>query len=255
MKDTVLLADIGNTSLDLCLYQNEILFPCKISKDQPELLKKKIGEYLEKKPFSFALISSVNHEARDTLTTLLEEKKIPYEAVNPEMMDTYNEIHHIKVDNTSFLGSDLYCDILAYPAPCIIIDLGTVGKILFLDKNKVFHGAAIFPDIKQFASLMHQDTDLLGEYDLLKNPPVVSLKTKECISSGIINGISGLIVSMTKRIKKDYNAKESEVYLTGGNSTLVKDILPYFEMEDFHYDPYLPLRGLSKLIPVAKKEK
>ncbi len=248
MKETYLIADIGNTTIDLALYDGLGIEKVKISHQNQNQIKEQLIKWKEDNIQS-CLISSVNQDGYKNLILCLNEQEIPFEDITPEKMAEFASDHGYTVTNTSYLGADLFCDIIASEeVPQIIIDLGTVGKILYLDRDKIFHGCSIFPGIKRIPEMMSLSTDLLDEYGLSKNPPLVSLKTEECVSSGAINGIACLIISMVKQIKKKYDAFDSQVILTGGDSHFVKDLLTEFGLEDVIYDPDLSMKGLIRLL-------
>lgn len=251
---TSLLIDIGNTSFDIAMYDIKIISTKKISlKNDCEL-----EDYIKnnQNDISFCMISSVNHQGLNLLVKILNQYKIPYETITPEIMDDFCLKYNYKVTNTSYLGADLFCDIIAIDtSPIIVIDLGTVGKILFLDENKVFHGAAIFPDIEQYAKIMDASTDLLKEYALKENPPIVSLKTDECISSGALNGMSCLILGMIEKIKKEYHLNnDCHIYLTGGCSRYIKSNLINEESHQIIYEPDLCLKGIQRIFNERKRK-
>lgn len=251
MKNTSLLCDIGNTSIDFGIFEEEIKFHKKIvSKDIAA-----IHDFLDEihSQVSFCLISSVNRTTTQTLVSLLDMYHLSYQLINPILMKDYAINNQYIITNTNYLGSDLYCDVIAVKkSPSIIIDLGTVGKVLFLDKEKNFKGAAIFPDIEQFPKMMDASTDLLKDYALDKKPPIVSLKTEECISSGAIHGMCGLLNGYISQIKKTYSLSKTDIYLTGGSAFYVKDILPQYGVKDLIYDDVLCLRGIGTLLQFIK---
>lgn len=245
MKDRFLLADIGNTSIDIAISDNGIEDSFKFTRNEDG----KLDDYLSsQKNLKGALISSVNHENRDFLISHLKERKIPFHVITPYDMDAYAKRHGYTIANTAYLGCDLYCDVISMETKeNIIIDLGTVGKILYIDKDKVFHGASIFPDISQFPKMMDVSTDLLKGLSLNCNPPVISLKTEECISSGAVYGIIGTIREIIRQIKNGYSIKNPHIYLTGGNALRIKDFL-LKEEPDILYDPLLTIKGVERML-------
>ncbi len=248
MKEKILLADIGNTSIDFAFYENEMLSGIKKIKIHE---KDSILEFLSANLHDTkrCLISSVNQNGLSLLHEKIEKMEIPYEIIDSCFMDEYAKKYGYTIKNTAYLGSDLFLDIIARKeAPQIIVDLGTVGKILYLDEKKVFHGASIFPDIQMFMKMMNQGTDLLKETDLKENPPLVSLKTDECMSSGTIYGMASLVSGMTNRILEEYHLKNATIFLTGGYAVFIKDILKEFHMPDFQYVEDLCLEGMIRLI-------
>lgn len=252
MKNKHLLCDIGNTSFDFCFLDGKDSIYKKFRSDEEDKISLFIKEIHSED--LFCLISSVNHKNLSFLLKILEENKIKNLVLSPALMKEYAIKHGYIISNTEYLGGDLYCDVIATKSsPSIIIDLGTVGKILFLDKNNLFRGAAIFPDIQQFPAIMDTSTDLLKGYGLKMRPPLVSLKTEECISSGAINGMCGLISGYISQLKKEYRLNEANIILTGGASFYIAETLKQYVKEEFKCIPYLCLDGLKKILDYITK--
>lgn len=247
-NNIVLYADIGNSTIDFLSVNGSSFSVEKVrtrSKDD-------IFEYIEKaEDIQEAYISSVNSSGLQSLKEALSCRfpscKVRF--IDQASMKEYASNHKIKVDNIDILGSDLFCDIIAEDnkTGMIVIDLGTASKILYLDKNSCFKGCQIFPGLSSFSEILHAKTDLLKDSPIIINPPLVSLKTEECISSGVINGVSSLISGMVDAIKKQYDNSEAKVILTGGNSYLIKDTLKNWMKDDFIYDVYHTLKGLVRI--------
>lgn len=248
MKEKILLADIGNTSIDFAFYENENLFGIrKIKIQEKDEILGFLSENLH--DISRCLISSVNRKGLSLLLDAIKKEEIPYRVIDSILMDEYCKKYGYTIKNTAYLGSDLFLDVIAREeAPQIIIDLGTVGKILYLDEKKVFHGASIFPDIQMFMKMMNQGTEQLNETILKENPPLVSLKTDECMSSGTIYGMASLVSGMAKRILEEYHLEKCTILLTGGYAPFIKEVLKEFHMPDFEYIEDLCLEGMIRLI-------
>lgn len=253
-----LFADIGNSTIDFLSFDEEKRETKKIDTHNRESILSYLSEFNNKKNLSIT-ISSVNSDGlnaiMDFLSSYQGEKRIFL--LSPESRKSYAESNHLKVDNVSFLGSDLFCDIIAEENKNgqIIIDLGTASKILYLSKDNVFYGCSIFPGLSSFPRTLNRTTDLLERVNLRSTPKLVSLETKECISSGAINGGASLIAGMVNARKREYGCKDADVYLTGGNAYLVKDNLSRFELTGFTYDPYHIRKGLRRLTPPKSYEK
>lgn len=245
---SILYADIGNSTIDILLVnQNE----WSIEKVETRS-RTNIYSFIQKQSMiSDVYVSSVNSTGlsnlKDALNEFFPSCNIHYMDAN--VMRKYADENHIQVDNIDILGSDLFCDIVkeSHAKGMIVIDLGTASKILYLDKNSYFRGCQIFPGLSSFPEILHSKTDLLKNSPIMKNPPLVSLKTEECISSGVINGVSSLIAGMIKAIKKEYDNPEAAVILTGGNAYLVKDHLKSWIDDEVIYDLAHTLKGLVKI--------
>lgn len=246
MNNCHLFLDIGNTAID-CLYTNtnsSIATYEKYPLSKKDTLRGSILNHFNEEPFD-VYISSVNLKASSFIRSILDDSMIKYYFLDSRKMVEFCKKYNYDISNISFLGSDLFCDIIAKENKfgLIIIDLGTATKVLYLDSKNTFHGCSILPGIMSFPKSLFNDTSLLGDYPLLENPPIVSLKTEECISSGAIYGtcyaVSGL-VSKLLEINKD-----AEIYLTGGNSYLIENKLNIKDKQIIK-EPYLVLKGIIK---------
>lgn len=248
MKNIYLLADIGNTCIDIACYDGKEIIKTKFLNSEKDKVASYLKQFNEDELVS-CLISSVNKQGLNTLISCLEERGTPYQVLDSKMMKDFCLKHNYTITNTDYLGGDLFLDVIAPNAyPLIVIDLGTVGKILFLDKDRIFYGCSIFPNYLKFPEILNLSTDLLKDEQLISKPPLVSLKTEECISSGAINGISSLISGLVSEIKKTYDANDCKIILTGGNAKYIKDFLPKFNLTDFTYDEDLAIYGLIRLL-------
>jgi pantothenate kinase type III len=247
--NTCLFADVGNSTTDIVVTDFTMFKTYKFnSRDRVRI--RKMGEDLLNIHHTIqAYISSVDILGLTVLTKQLEFLKIPYYTLTPSRMEHFCLDSHYDVPNIQILGKDLFCDIVSRDenTGLIIIDLGTASKILYIDKQKRFQGGQIFPGLYSAPSILSQKTDLLKNIELIENPPLLSLKTDESISSGVINGTAGLINSMVKAIREKYQDPEAKVILTGGNGKLVNEQMKEFGFTDFETDLHLVTEGLAHI--------
>lgn len=247
----LLFVDIGNTSTDLLFISKDHFSFHKIKDFDSLSLREYLKSIFACQPCHKMFVSSVNKNAWANLQSIAKSLNPDLEThlIASQDMFAYCQKTGLKVDNLDILGSDLFCDIISKKNQNgqIIIDLGTASKILFLDAKNYFHGCQIFPSLLSFPKILNDSTDLLGENALLENPPLVSLKTQECISSGAIHGVSALITSMIKAIKKEFCCPNCDIYLTGGNAKFILKSLREFSDEPIIYDEYHILKGLVRL--------
>lgn len=245
-----LFADIGNSTIDVLLtdFDSFVFKKIPISKKSVDLsaFKKDMANIKN------AYVSSVNSDGLTTLKNMLaaESPKADIKVIGKDDMVVFSEKNHYTVTNTDYLGTDLFCDIISKKntAGEIIIDLGTASKILFIDQDSHFHGCQIFPGIATFPETLNSKAELLNDSTIIASPPLVSLKTEECISSGVINGTSSLIASMIEAIIKEYDCPECDIYITGGNADLITSTLPKFSSRKVKHDPYHVIKGLIRLV-------
>jgi pantothenate kinase type III len=240
----ILFADIGNSSIDL-------LFVSDTHEERFKVLwrKNKFSPGLAARlaKVEHCYISSVNQEALDILKE--ELWSAPTSLLTRDEMTAFASEHHYIVDNLDILGSDLFCDIVAIDdkKAQIIIDLGTASKILYISENKKFYGSMIFPSPLTYPETLNAGTDLLKNIALKQDSPIVSLKTEECISSGMTHGTAALVSSTVKKIKQEFGPDDCLVILTGGNRFLIETLLPEYGLKDVIIKDNLVLDGLRRI--------
>ena len=152
----------------------------------------------------------------------------------------------IRTDNASEVGSDIIVASAAaaekYPAPAIVIDMGTVTKLIILDKNKVLCGAVFAPGVRISAEALSEKTAQLPHVALEAPDKVIGTGTSSCIRSGIIYGHAAMIDGITARIEEQLGEK-CTVIATGGHAP---SVYPHCR-QDIVYDENLLLEGLYML--------
>lgn len=246
MKTPWIILDIGNTCVDICFHKENETSYIKI----PSLDFTALDEFFNKvSPDTEIRISSVKKETEWHLTSLLTDLGLSFEFLSPSIMSEYAVNQGYDVRNLSYLGPDLFCDIVSEETDkdLIIVDLGTASKVLFLDKNKLFHGASILPGITTAFKSLGNTTSFIKEESLVKNPPIVSLKTNLCVSSGALYGTMYAVIGIIKDIISTYNVKDPHIILTGGNSLYLKEKLLKIDDYEIHYEKNSVLKGLGRI--------
>ncbi|MFA6587054.1 MAG: type III pantothenate kinase [Bacilli bacterium] len=247
---TYLFADIGNTAMDLALFspktgKKESL---KIDATGKTEIALSLRSLLTRYPDLHAYVSSVNKPGLDRFLSELEWDSVPFDILDQKKREEYAKKEGYDFPNIGILGADLFCETIARDPKdgLIILDLGTATKITVLTSQKVFLGGMIMPGIPSFPFMLFKDTDLLGRNPLLENPKVIAYSTRECISSGAINGTAAALAGMVKKIKEEQDMPSCRIVLTGGNAPFVKDVLPSFGLSGFEKDKFIVNEGLAK---------
>lgn len=231
-----LIVDIGNSYIKLGVFNNN-----KISSFAAIKNNKKIDLSIYKKyKFNNVIISSVVKSLTDEV--IKEIKKISKaKIVN---IDNLKKNLKIKVDEPiEKIGGDLIADLYAsrklYKSPSIIFDIGTVSKVLALDKNNTFIGASFFPGLEMMSKSLNNDTDALPFVKLIYTKKVIAKNTKDCISSGVIHSLKYAIEGFIEDYQKEMKCKCSVVF-TGGGSSIFKKTFKQYKFND-----KLTLLGIS----------
>ena len=134
---------------------------------------------------------------------------------------------NIKIDDPSSLGADLVCGAVAaktlYKTPCIAIDLGTVSKIMALDKNGALIGGVLSPGVGEGFKAMASSTALLPLVGTAKTARIIGTNTTDCIRSGVLYGTAFMLDGFIEGFEAELGEK-CTVVATGGFSEIV---VPY----------------------------
>lgn len=239
--------DVGNTTCDILFFkdENEATY-VKLNVNEVEAFFKNQREFCsELTKVKNIYVSSVNLRGLNILISLFNESN--FHVINKDIMEEYAQKNNFKIDNISILGSDLFCDIVSNNefVDTIICDFGTATKILYIDKNKVFHGGIIFPGLRVCNSSLALNTFLLDDYNLFIPENLVSLKTDEAILSGTINGTYFLVEGTINKLIKERKIGKYKIFFTGGNSELLSKVALQNNFKfAYKVNKYLTLQGI-----------
>jgi type III pantothenate kinase len=154
---------------------------------------------------------------------------------------------NIKIDDPSSLGGDLACGAVAakelYAMPCIVIDMGTIIKVMALDKSGALIGGTLSPGVRLSFEVMAEGTAALPLVGAdVRQEKVIGTNTIDCIRSGVLNGVGAMLDGLIMRFERELGVSEKSctVVATGGNAATIK---PYCERA-FEVNAHLVSQGL-----------
>lgn len=248
----LLTADVGNTNIVFTVFGgkngNEISAVSRINTDSSRMadqyavtIKDIINLYgIQHSDIKGAVISSVVPPVTSQLKSGIEKLcGISVMTVSP---DTETGLD-MQIDEPRTLGSDLICGAVAaknmYPSPCIIIDLGTVTKIMALNKNGALIGGVFFPGIRVSLEALSSSTAALPLIIAEKAEKVICANTADCMRSGILNGMACMLDGMINRFEKEIG--KSTAVITGGHANQIESHLE----RKIILNPHLVSQGLK----------
>ena len=150
---------------------------------------------------------------------------------------------NIKMDNPKTVGSDLIVDAVAalkeYPAPIIVIDMGTATTMSVIDRAGNYSGGIIFPGLMVSLDSLSSRAAQLPYIGLNTPTRVIGKNTIDCMRNGILYGNAAMIDGVIDRIEEELGSPASLV-ATGG---LASSVIPLCR-HAIHYDDTLLLKGL-----------
>jgi len=98
----------------------------------------------------------------------------------------------------------------------LIIDAGSCITYDFVDKNEVYFGGAISPGIEMRFRSLNSFTDKLPLIKIQNYSKLIGRDTKECILSGVLNGVIFEVNSVISYYKKRF--KSIKIIISGGDA-------------------------------------
>ncbi len=245
----ILAIDIGNTNIVIgCIEGTDISFVERISTDT----QKTTLEYAS----IFKMVLDIYHIQPGQLKGSILSSVVP--PINHVICDAIEKVMHIKpmvvgpgvktglnilIDNPAQLGSDLVVDAVAalkkYPAPLIIIDMGTATTMSAIDAKGNFLGGTITPGIRVALESLVSRTSLLSQISLEPPKKAIGRNTIDSMKSGSVLGNAAMLDGMIDRFREELQG-DVTVVATGG---LAQFIVPLCRHEII-YDDALLLKGL-----------
>lgn len=243
-QETILLIDIGNTSVCFGFFSEDKLVSRldfnTIGQDRNEA-KSKIEDFLAKQKnlvvkdaMIFSVVPNLNKKIvkfckkfLSVTPKIFNWEKYEYSAKSPEITDK--------------IGADLLADLFAatkeFKGDILVFDLGTVTKLLEVDKKGIFVGASFIPGMNVALGSFFKHTALLPDETM------ISKAKKETSSDTLESMKHGVYWQTVAYIEKQIALqKRKNIVLTGGNAVFVKD-----EFKNVVYDPDLTLKGMNLL--------
>ena len=241
----ILAIDIGNSNIVMgCIDNDEILFRERVSTNHTATdleyaanMKMAMDMHgIDPKTIDGAIISSVVPSVTNTCKKAVEK----YLGVNVKVVGPGIKTGlSIVIDNPAQLGSDLVVDAVAgineYPAPMILIDMGTATTVSVIDNNKNYLGGMIMTGMAVSTDALISRTAQLPKIAFEKPKKVIG-----SMKSGIMYSNACALDGVIDRIEEELGEK-CTVVATGGLSSVVVPLC----RKDIILDDDLLLKGLN----------
>ncbi len=238
----LLAVDIGNTNIKFGIFDRDVLIrtltiSCNKNKTADEYgvelysLIRVMG--IHRTDFDGCIISSVvpvvTARIRSAVMDLLGIESL---VVGPGIKTGLN----IRIEDPSQLGADLVVACVSanakYPAPCIVISMGTATVMCVIDKNRSMLGGPIAPGVMVSLNALTGNAALLYSVSLDAPESVIGNNTDRSIRSGVVWGTVCMIDGMIDRIEKELDEKCSVVATGGMAKTIIKHCAHEITVQD-----------------------
>jgi type III pantothenate kinase len=246
----LLVADIGNTSTTVGIYDNDKLIgnwrlasDKARSEDEYGIVLNSLVRHSEfYGKIDAAIIASVVLPLTNKYKSAIEEYlKIPVTVL------TYKTNTGIKLDveNPKEVGCDRIANVCAayniYKSPAVVIDFGTATTFDIVTEDARFIGGIIAPGIGISADALSAFTSLLPKVRIEAPKNVIGKNTIDNMLSGLVRGHAAMIDGLIMDVEKELGSKVTTI-ATGGYSQMITECL---KRPFDHLNSHLTLEGLK----------
>lgn len=249
----LLTADIGNTSINLGLFDGDALieeFRLASDKDLSQeeyevLLKTLYKSYKINGCIIASVVDELNKKFKASVDNVFKIKSIMLTSESKTGIK-------LSLDNPKEAGADRIANaagaFILYNRPCIVIDFGTATSFDIINEKGEFLGGVIAPGLNLQMKVLNTFTSKLPKIDVAISNKAIGSNTHDAILSGVIRGSASMIDGLVEQCEKELGTKATLV-ATGGYSGLIQSYLkrPF----DF-INPTLTLEGLRYLYELNK---
>lgn len=247
----LLAIDIGNSNISVGLFGQErkLHFLASIDTDSRKTADQISIDLMnifslygfDLKNVSGAIFSSVvppiNFMMEKALTRLLGK---PPMIVGPGVKTGLN----IRMEIHNQLGADLVADAVAalekYPAPIIVIDMGTATTIAYISAKHTYEGGLMFPGVRLSLDALSDHAAQLSDISLQYPKNLIGKNTEDCMRNGIVYGTAGMLDGIIDRIRDTIPGEMPTIVATGNNAP----VIVRYCRNRVVYDKYLLMEGL-----------
>lgn len=245
----ILLADLGNRSLSLSLYENrKEITSFKTTADR----LKSADEYTDiiKQFFRVQNVDATEIQGAILASVIPSLTKRIQKAISNAISKDCLLLNRklktglaIRMDNPSEVGSNLLSASLGavnnYKADCLIICLSSCVSFSIVTSDKQFIGGLLFPGMRESVNHMIDTNAQLMEIELNRPNKLIGKSTAACINNGVIKGYMAVIESLSIQLEQEFGKKLMRI-ITGPDASILKDYMPH----DFRFDSHLLMDGL-----------
>ena len=255
----LLAVDIGNTNIDLAVFQGEELcaswrLAADLERVADEYAVSMLGLLQAEGLEPSGIEAAVKCSSVPDLVPVFDQLCRRYFSVQPLVVGPGTRTGVRILYEPRELGADRVVDVVAAvklhgPPPLIIVDLGTATVFDAVSAEGDYLGGAIAPGIGIAAQALYQRTAKLFRVELEHPRAVVGKNTVNAIQSGLMFGYVALVEGMVDRFQRELGGG-ARVIATGGWARLIAGGTTVFD----RVDPNLTLWGLRIVYDMNRGE-
>ncbi len=221
----MLVVDIGNTSINLGVFEDDRLRAnWHIASSVHRLTDEYAALLLELVRHAGLSVDGITKVALcsvvPTLTVTFEELAKKYFRTDPLVVAAGVKTGvRIRMDNPREVGADRIANAAAahllYKGMVIVVDIGTATTFDVVSKEGDYLGGAIAPGIVSAAESMFHKTAMLPRIEPASVEKAIGTNTISAMQSGLLFGYTGLVEGLVARIQSEL-AEKAWVVATGG---------------------------------------
>ena len=248
----LLAVDIGNSNISIALFDQEgsLRFRASLDTDRRKTADQicvDLMNLFQLYHFRYqdvtdsilcSVVPPLNFMMEKALTRLLGREPM---VVGPGIKTGLN----IRMEVHNQLGTDLVANAVAalekYPAPIIMIEMGTATTISYISQQRTYEGGMMFPGVRLSLDALSEHSALLQNV-ALQHPTknIIGKNTEDCMRNGIVYGTAGMLDGIIDRILAIIPDKKATIVATGSNAP----VIVRYCRNQIIYDKYLLMEGL-----------
>lgn len=228
--------DIGNTNAKIGFFNND-----ELHEVLPNVTDRGIEKIIKEHKPDNILISSVRkgigkiiEKSKKKATTIVLNHETPLPIKN-----CYKTPQTLGVDRIASVVGAKY---LYENNNCLVVDLGTCITYDFIDGAGTYLGGGISPGVDMRLKAMHKFTSKLPLISAKGKPELIGKTTKECMTSGAVNGTIAELEGIIGQYKQFF--KDLTIIFCGGGAIFFES-----KIKDHIFAvPNLVLIGLNQIL-------
>lgn len=244
----LLTIDIGNTSITLGIFDEDILiksFRLTSDKNLPQtkyesLLKTLVESFKIEGCIIASVVEELNIKFKHAVENILGicPLFLTHE-LNTGVKIVFKAPHEAGADRIA----NACAVFMLYKKPCIAVDFGTATSFDIVNKKGEFIGGIITPGLNLQMKVLNKFTSKLPKIEVATSKSAIGKSTRDAILSGVIRGSAAMIDGLIAQCEKELGYK-AIIVATGGYSGLISG---YMKRPFDFINPDLTLNGLNFL--------